>query len=154
MSNIQQHNKSAQNDGNANNISNNSSNNNSNNITNNTCDNQQTTTKTLEDTLLNGNDATTMNGNYQQKHLEDWLNATMKASPKTFSVSSAEFLDGARSALNSNGIGPSMASATPLNMFRMNPTQVSMIEKGLFTYFLQLEYFVWQIYIWFYHIFD
>lgn len=123
MSNLQQHSKSAQNnvtnDGNANNISNNTSG----------SDNQQTTSKTLDETLLNGNDASNFNGNYQQKHLEDWLNATMKASPKTFSVSSAEFLDGTnRSTLNANGIGPSLVAPT-LNMFRMNPTQVWQIKQ-------------------------
>lgn len=132
MSNFQQQSKSLQNtvinDGNANimtSSNNNSNNSNNNNNTSNTCDNQQTTTKTLEETLLNGNDTATANGNYQQRHLEDWLNATMKASPKTFSVSSAEFLDGAsRNALNANGIGTAYA-APPLNLFRMNPTQVS-----------------------------
>lgn len=129
MSNIQQQSKSLQNnvinDGNANNMATNNNNN-----TSNSCDNQQTTPKALEDTLVNGNDASTTNGNYQQRHLEDWLNATMKASPKTFSVSSAEFLDGAsRNALNTNGLGASYA-APPLNLFRMNPTQVGFLSPS------------------------
>lgn len=61
----------------------------------------------------NGNDA-----NYQQKHLDDWLNATMKDSPKTFSISSTEFPnDGPTRNAQLNG----MVLMPPINSMRPMP---------------------------------
>lgn len=42
----------------------------------------------------NNNNTINPNGGYQQKSLDGWLNAAMKSSPETFSMSS--MLDGAR----------------------------------------------------------
>lgn len=55
-------------------------------------------------------------------HLDDWLNATMKDSPKTFSVSSTEFLDGpSRNVINSNGLNTTSIVIPPINLLRMMP---------------------------------
>lgn len=95
MSNQQQQNKV---------IQTNSVNVNNSNDTSNYCNSQ--IMKSMEEWLNNGNnnnnngianidnDSTNPNANYQQKHFDDWLNATMKDSPKTFSVSSTDILDG------------------------------------------------------------
>lgn len=66
----------------------------------------------------NGNDV-----NYQQKHLDDWLNATLKDSPKTFSISSTEFPDGPTRNAHINGIG-SMVLVPPNSMRTMPEFQV------------------------------
>lgn len=63
----------------------------------------------------NGNDV-----NYQQKHLDDWLNATLKDSPKTFSISSTEFPEGPTRNAHINGIG-SMVLMPPINSMRTMP---------------------------------
>lgn len=65
----------------------------------------------------NINNTTTTNS-----HLDDWLNATMKDSPKTFSVSSTEFLDGpSRNVINSNGLNTTSIVMPPINLLRMMP---------------------------------
>lgn len=54
--------------------------------------NPPTFSKGLDEWLNNNNYRESIN--YQQKNMDDWLNATMKDSPKTFSVASGDFLDG------------------------------------------------------------
>lgn len=66
------------------------------------------------DEWLNNNNNNVNTSVYQQKSLDDWLNATMKDSPKTFSVSSTEFLDGPKVSVPQfpmNGIGPQAGSS-------------------------------------------
>lgn len=63
-----------------------------------------------------------INSNSNSSHLDDWLNATMKDSPKTFSVSSTEFLDGpSRNVINSNGLNTTSIVMPPINLLRMMP---------------------------------
>lgn len=82
--------------------------------------------KSMDD-WLNSNNGNCSNGNpstdtNRTSHLDDWLNATMKDSPKTFSVSSTEFLDGpARNVINSNGFGSMGMVMPPVNLLRMMP---------------------------------
>lgn len=65
----------------------------------------------------------TNNDTNRSSHLDDWLNATtMKDSPKTFSVSSTEFLDGpSRNVINSNGLNTAGIVMPPINLLRMMP---------------------------------
>lgn len=65
----------------------------------------------------------TNNDTNRSSHLDDWLNATtMKDSPKTFSVSSTEFLDGpSRNVINSNGLNTTGIVMPPINLLRMMP---------------------------------
>lgn len=74
---------------------------------------------------------TVTNNNTTNSHLDDWLNATMKDSPKTFSVSSTEFLDGPqRNMINSNGLNTTSIVMPPINLLRMMPEyQVSHTNK-------------------------
>lgn len=134
MSNQPQYNKSNSN-ANGNNSNTNSNSNNyqksmddwlSNNIVNNNNNNNHSTANNN-----NNHDA----GGYQQKNLDDWLNATMKDSPKTFSVSSTEFLDGppTRNVLNSNGIG---SIAPPVNLFRAVPDFAQVRKNKAMSFFV------------------
>lgn len=83
--------------------------------------------KNSEDWLSNSN-RNSINLN-QQKRLDEWLNETMKDSPKTFSSSSVEFLDGPRigsngGLLGSAGNGSTISANTLSNSFRMASDQV------------------------------
>lgn len=83
-------------------------------------------TKSMDD-WLNSNNGNCNNGNNiadanRASHLDEWLNATMKDSPKTFSISSTEFLDGpTRNVINSNGLGSMGMVMPPVNLLRMMP---------------------------------
>lgn len=83
-------------------------------------------TKSMDD-WLNSNNGMCNNGNASNdanrtSHLDEWLNATMKDSPKTFSVSSTEFLDGpSRNVINSNGLSSMGMVLPPVNLLRMMP---------------------------------
>lgn len=84
-------------------------------------------TKSMDDWLNSNNNGNFNNGNSntdanRSSHLDEWLNATMKDSPKTFSVSSTEFLDGpTRNVINSNGLGSMGMVLPPVNLLRMMP---------------------------------
>ncbi|XP_031631656.1 myb-like protein D isoform X2 [Contarinia nasturtii] len=85
--------------------------------------------KSMDD-WLNSNNNNCNNGNTNNdanrtSHLDEWLNATMKDSPKTFSVSSTEFLDGpTRNVINNtNGLGSMGIVMPPVNLLRMMPSE-------------------------------
>lgn len=81
-------------------------------------------TKSMDD-WLNSNNGNCSNGNNdanRSNHLDEWLNATMKDSPKTFSMSSTEFLDGpTRNVINTNGYSSMGMVMPPVNLLRMMP---------------------------------
>lgn len=86
-------------------------------------------TKSMDDWLNSNNNGSNCNNGgitnpdvNRASHLDEWLNATMKDSPKTFSISSTEFLDGpSRNVINSNGLGSMGMVIPPVNLLRMMP---------------------------------
>lgn len=124
-------------------------------------------TKSMDD-WLNSNNGNCNNGNNiadanRASHLDEWLNATMKDSPKTFSISSTEFLDGpTRNVNNSNGLGSMGMVMPPVNLLRMMPefqvniffqTNVFFIVLKKWTFSLRIFFYFFPTFSLFFHIY-
>lgn len=70
---------------------------------------------------INNNNLINPNGSYQQKSLDGWLNAAMKSTPDTFSMSS--MLDGARVSASGSTEMPGNMNIEPSQYF---PTHLRM----------------------------